>query len=441
MMFDPDTPISSPSEDRFGRAALATRLANMLAEPRGDDGLVVGIHGESGSGKTSLLRLVESSLHSRTDIAVVRFNPWMLETNPGPLILAFFATMRSAFRFEKRPELRRLDRLFRDYGVMCGMLAPPSMSSTWMEEGRQALGETLSARTVESLKEQIDEALQEAAVRIVVFIDDADRLGGVEMNAILRLVKLLANFRRTTFVLACDPARMAVTLEGSQHTGGRSSGADLLEKVVQVPIALGLPDSGSLRRLALAAVDKACLAAGTGLTADEVDRFVRRFDRALLRFVRTPRRARRYANALAFSLPLFNREEASLVDHLCLEGLRVLVPDVYRLVRDGGEDVLRSGLFGLQTFTSVREKFSGRLTELEPDAWSGVWWLLKEMFPRLDAVSNNAFPGNEGEHAWTRERRRAADGNRARQMLAGPAAVWVVPESSEYNGTRFDPQD
>jgi hypothetical protein len=52
----------------------------------------------------------------------------------------------------------------------------------------------------------------------------------------------------------------------------------------------------------------------------------------VLRLVRTPRRARRYANTLALSLPLFKREDGCIVEHLCREGLRVLAPDAERLV-------------------------------------------------------------------------------------------------------------
>jgi hypothetical protein len=69
------------------------------------------------------------------------------------------------------------------------------------------------------------------------------------------------------------------------------------------------------------------------LTADETGRFGQRFERALLRLVRTPRRARRYANALALSLPLFKREDGCIVEYLCREGLRGLA-DVAIIVHD-----------------------------------------------------------------------------------------------------------
>lgn len=335
MMFDRDTPISGPGEDRFGRTGLAKRVATVIADADDQAGLVVGIHGVSGSGKTSLLQLVWCDLASHTNVVRVRFNPWMLEGNPGPLLSAFFATVRAAFRFENRPELRRLDRLFRDYGLVCSVLFPPDMTSPSRSigDGDRGPGETLrSSSTADHLRHEIDEALQEAALRVAVFIDDVDRLARLEMLALLRLVKLLANVKRMTFVLACDPVQVNATLDRQFQTDRRRDGAALLEKVVQLPISLSLPDDDALRDFTLTAVNNACVSSGVILTVDEAGRLGRRFERALLPLVRTPRRARRYANTLALSLPLFKREDGCIVEHLCREGLRILAPDADRLV-------------------------------------------------------------------------------------------------------------
>jgi predicted KAP-like P-loop ATPase len=332
MTFDRDRPISSPGEDRLGRTALATRVANVITEADDDAGLVVGIHGESGSGKTSLLQLIRSDLRSCPNVVSVGFNPWIPEAAPGPLLPAFFATMRAAFRFDTRPELRRLDKLFQRYGAVCGVLFPRSTTSRSMDGRGHRPDETPRVNTVEHLSLQIDDALDDAALRVVVFIDDVDRLARVETHAILRLVTLLGNVRRMAFVLACDPVRVNATLERRFQTDGRPDGADLLEKIVHLPIALPFPDDDALRRLTLSAVNNACVGSGVILTADEAGRFSQRFESALLRLVRTPRRARRYANALALSLPLFSREDGCIVEHLYREGLRVLAPDADRLV-------------------------------------------------------------------------------------------------------------
>ena len=104
------------------------------------------------------------------------------------------------------------------------------------------------------------------------------------------LVKLLGSVETHTFVLACDPVRVNAMLERRPQTDGRPNGAALLEKVVQLPIALSFPDDDALRRLTLSAVNDICGRSGVILTADEAGRFGQRFERALLRLVRTPRR-------------------------------------------------------------------------------------------------------------------------------------------------------
>lgn len=53
-----DTPIQEPSQDRFGRAALAESLAKQIQQADASEGLVVGVLGPWGSGKTSFVNLV-----------------------------------------------------------------------------------------------------------------------------------------------------------------------------------------------------------------------------------------------------------------------------------------------------------------------------------------------------------------------------------------------
>src|SRR5690349_14562166 len=53
-----DVPIRSSSEDKLGRVAFARRLADVVATGPADRGLVVGLEGKWGEGKTSMLQLV-----------------------------------------------------------------------------------------------------------------------------------------------------------------------------------------------------------------------------------------------------------------------------------------------------------------------------------------------------------------------------------------------
>ena len=73
-------------------------------------------------------------------------------------------------------------------------------------------GNKLSSVTVEQKKNEIEKILQEEKKRIVIFIDDIDRLDKSEIQAIFKLVKLSAGFSYTTYVLAFDQEMVASAL-------------------------------------------------------------------------------------------------------------------------------------------------------------------------------------------------------------------------------------
>src|SRR5438067_13590608 len=85
-----DVPITSPAQDRLGRAAFARYLAQAIREVPADNGFVFALHGPWGSGKTSVLNLVERELskdsNGKSSVLVVRFNPWWFSGDEAILL-------------------------------------------------------------------------------------------------------------------------------------------------------------------------------------------------------------------------------------------------------------------------------------------------------------------------------------------------------------------
>ncbi|NLE38597.1 MAG: hypothetical protein GX621_11280 [Pirellulaceae bacterium] len=65
-----ESPISHHSEDLFGRTALVRRLAQRLLLPF-EQGVTIGLIGSYGSGKTSVIRLVQEEVASQRKIAAL----------------------------------------------------------------------------------------------------------------------------------------------------------------------------------------------------------------------------------------------------------------------------------------------------------------------------------------------------------------------------------
>ncbi|GGP06656.1 hypothetical protein GCM10010992_27440 [Cloacibacterium rupense] len=46
---------------------------------KSDEGLVIGLYGVWGEGKTSVLNMIQNDLEEKDDIFVVKFNPWIFK--------------------------------------------------------------------------------------------------------------------------------------------------------------------------------------------------------------------------------------------------------------------------------------------------------------------------------------------------------------------------
>jgi len=67
--------------DRLGFGEVAARIAASFVDRASADGLVVGIDGKWGSGKSSLLHLIECELRSLPAIdrpSLISFRPWLV---------------------------------------------------------------------------------------------------------------------------------------------------------------------------------------------------------------------------------------------------------------------------------------------------------------------------------------------------------------------------
>jgi hypothetical protein len=87
-----DRALSSGDEDRLGFREVAKRIAVSLVDHASEDGLVIGIEGAWGSGKSSLLFLIGDELGKLSkDQAptVINFRPWLIG-NRDALITSLF---------------------------------------------------------------------------------------------------------------------------------------------------------------------------------------------------------------------------------------------------------------------------------------------------------------------------------------------------------------
>jgi predicted KAP-like P-loop ATPase len=267
-----------------------------------------------------------------------------------------------------------------------------------------ALGKALSTVELDELKQRLERILRESGKRVVVFIDDIDRLDRAEIQAMFKLVKLSAGFDYTSYVLAFDDEMVAAALGEKYGKGDIAAGRNFIEKIVQVPLHLPPAEEVSLRKLTFEGVDEAIKLSKIELSQEQVDAFVRHFVDGIEPRLNTPRQAKLYGNALAFALPIL-KSEANPVDQMLIEGIRVFYPKLYANIRDNPEYFLTERPHDGQAQEAFRDRAAELITEglknVGVDSDAVRRRLLEVLFPRLQSV----LWGNEWDERWTREQR------------------------------------
>ena len=78
-VLDSDRALEDESKDQFGFAGIAKRLAPSIVEASKGDGMVIGLEGRWGSGKTSLLNFLRAELEVAREAGVhtITIAPWL----------------------------------------------------------------------------------------------------------------------------------------------------------------------------------------------------------------------------------------------------------------------------------------------------------------------------------------------------------------------------
>lgn len=398
-----DAPLTDAAEDRFNRWPFAARIASALATRQDPTCIVVGIDGAWGEGKTTVLNFVEAALKSHANVVCLRFNPWRFPAEEA-LLSGFYEGLAKAIDWQLRSRSETTASFAKKYGG-------PFAALLGKRDAVNALADLVGHVSVAELRARIESALEEAGKRVVVLVDDIDRLERAEIHAVFRLVKLNADLRHTGYVLAFDQDAVADALGAQFGDGGTTAGHEFLEKIIQVPLALPPCDKGALRQFCIERVDAALSESGISIAEADAQSFELHFTRGLECRLETPRMAVRYGNILTFALPLL-KNEVHPVDQLLLEGMRVFFPRMYQAVRSNRDTFLGRAYTAGQDESQYRDAVLGVVKEaadsLSLPHQAALKHLLSALFPRTKGAFGNTRYGSEWDQTWSTQQRIAS---------------------------------
>lgn len=386
--FHGDRPVEAPADDRFGLSAIAERIAGAIREQSAGHGLVLGIEGAWGSGKSSLVALIKQRLRDDAgdSMAIVDFAPWLVGDRDQLLVALFEELSRSIDAIAQASgdatgttvsaarsaaeQLRRYATYLGPAGKLVGVagLAIPGLgvAGKIFEGLAAAASENLEGSGLAARKVSLERALADLDRRIVVLVDDVDRLDPTEVAELLRLVRSVADFPNVTYLLCYDGDRLARAVSTAV---GVADGRAYLEKIVQLELTIPRPETFALRRMFSDG-----LATFATCDGEAGQRLAHVIDRLGGRFFDTPRTVNRVLDALRFYWPALK----GLVDLPDLVWLRILsagAPATFRWVEEY-TDVISAVATGRATVdTEERADFGLRLdAALAADglSWEGL---------------------------------------------------------------------
>ena len=338
------------TEDTLGRSHFAEALSHSLVLPKGSPGLVVGIEGNWGSGKSTLIGLITKKLAEITEGSVpivVEFNPWLVSNTgaqvealigqiaasigkdlssgekgieTGQKLLSYIGLLKHLKFLKYIPTLGWAGNIVADIPGIAETIATTAEQGA--EVGQEAMSDLkklLPSLDLPQKKDEVVAALSKLDRPIVVVIDDLDRLPAEEIRTMIQTIKAVADFPRITYLLAYDRSIIARALAADEE-----SGLSYLEKIVQVAYPIPPLSQQQLKEFANGKVRG--LLDGLHITLRDYER--ERYEEAIVlltRLVRHPRDVVRIINRLILSLPA-THGEVNAADVIVFEALSQRFP-------------------------------------------------------------------------------------------------------------------
>jgi len=388
-MFLPDKPIKSKKDDFLRRAPFAQSLGQAMLSYKDTDSLVVGLFGSWGSGKTSIINMIleyiESNGFSEVENVplIIRFNPWNFSAQ-NQMIPQFFNHLLSAvdkIESDDTDEFKEKLITYKNFFLI------------------RYSGEA-DNREIDfhNIRDKLDRWFEKQPHRIIIFVDDIDRLNTNEVLDIFRLMKVIANFPRTIYLASFDKEAVIRALNKVQEV----SGVEYLEKIIQVPFEVPLISKRDVEEYLLKRI--AGLLKNIPLKRFDNTYWGDVYHSGLKNFFHSIRDVTRYINALKFSFEMVKRE-INIVDFLVIISLQVFASEVYSGIRDNKE--LFTGIVEADSpsIPRDREQILKVLDGSPVIPAQLLISLLGRVFPKLDTVVNDVIY-EEGELAgWRQEGR------------------------------------
>lgn len=374
MSYVADKPIEKADEDLLGRSDFAKQFGKSICEYDSKDGLVIGLYGKWGSGKTSIINMAISEIpvveaqkienekwYSRVYKRikkiftsqkteedqcyypiVIKFSPWNY-SDKNNLISLFFYELKNKLgvaKGEKRKE--KIGKAISQYSDIIDVLsfipvAGPAIAPILKTISKSKGAKLMETPSLDEAKENLCNELREFDKKIIVFIDDIDRLTTPQIKDIFQLVKQVGDFPNIIYVLTMDREIVCNALSEYHNIDGD----EYLKKIVQVSFEVPEIDKTTVHEILRDRLNDIVHKNKDEEEFENNEYFETVLENCVNPYVNNIRDVNRLLNAFRFKYGALWKE-TSFVDLLAITAIEIFEPKLYEWIFNN-KDFICSG--------------------------------------------------------------------------------------------------
>jgi len=305
--------IQFPEQDLLDRGKFIEDLQKEIENISFSDSFVFGLYGSWGEGKTSAVNLLKNKIEEKEHFLIVNYDPWNFKDEEA-ILTAFYNQIEKSF--SQKFILPGFKKTFMKYQKLISMgLTQTGVKIDFLD----------NKESIEDTRQRIESYIAQTKKKIIIFIDDIDRLQPNEVLLIFKLIRLSANFKNSLFFLAFDPLIIQNYFKNDLKID-----SEFLEKIVQKPIQLPAIEQQYINQFLDYHIEK--LFDELGISKERRETLNKNFSliyqTQVKKIFKTLRRVKRYLNGLRSTLPPI-KNEVNLHDFLILEVIRVFYSRIY----------------------------------------------------------------------------------------------------------------
>ncbi|MBE8722704.1 KAP family P-loop NTPase fold protein [Sphingobacterium pedocola] len=327
--FIEDNSIETEEHDTYERSQIAKQIANQILGTKNTRSFAIGITGVYGSGKTSFINLITNALEKETHPPlIINFNPWNAETT-ADLQKLFFDELSislgkedSALSSHLYNYYRRLNGKSTFVGNLVNNLRDVSV---------------IFNRDLDDEKKKINDMMIALSRKIIIVIDDLDRLHNEEVIEVLRLIRNTANFGNITYIVAYDKRYV----EESLKKLNKRSYKNYLDKIFQIEIPLPKAESYLIANALIKHLEQIVRPNELSYVRDQFINlnFDSEYEEAISAAFNSHRDIVRFVNSFSIAYEMIS-EEVDFVQLLYIQILKFRYPIAYDTLYDRRKEVL-----------------------------------------------------------------------------------------------------